>query len=114
MEKIGLAEQIVGWILFRLIKKNAWERGVHRTGLRWVFGLPNQDLRAADDLFHIEQRTLQFSLPSPRETQQPERVANGTSAMATKIRENVRPTNRVNSGILGNIFRRQETPPDSI
>src|SRR5208283_5396370 len=62
----------------------------------------------------IEQRTLQFSLPSPRETQQPERVANGTSAMATKIRENVRPTNRVNSGILGNIFRRQETPPDSI
>ncbi len=45
MDRIGLAEQIVGRILFRrrgsrmqFIKKNAREKRVHRTGLPLVLG----------------------------------------------------------------------------
>jgi len=51
MEKIGLAEKMGRRILFRLIKKNAWKRGVHHGGLPL-------DYRAADLLLHPKQEAL--------------------------------------------------------
>jgi hypothetical protein len=51
VEKFGLAEKIGRRILFRLINKNAWKRGVHHGGLPL-------DYRAADFLLHLKQEAL--------------------------------------------------------